>query len=215
MSTAIEKVENIDVTEIIKQDKIESLMRGEKRARLQNFQKLCHSNPKKHPVLKSYIKKHPIAENEYIPIGVKQMLLDQIFFGLWNTKNIQTQQILNEVCCTLELEVFHPVQEIWITRTGSGAVPIQQKKNKDGSTPSPADIDMKYTRALEKDFPHAEANAFSNACSKLGKIFGRDLGRDLTQTLSEYKGMISDEKVQNMHKSLADIIEQEQNGEKA
>lgn len=209
MSTAIEKIENIDVTEIIKQDKIESLMRGEKRARLQNFQKLCHSNPKQHPVLKNYVKEHPIAKTDYIPIGVKQMLLDQLFFGLWNTKNIQWKQVLNEVCCTLELEVFHPVEEIWITRTGAGAVPIQQDK---GSTPD--QIEKKKTRALEKDFPHAEANAFSNACGKLGKIFGRDLGRDLTQTLSEYKGMISDEKVQNMHKSLADIIEQESNGEK-
>lgn len=209
----IQKIENMDVTEIIKQDKIQRLLEGDKRARLENFQKLVQVNPKQHSVLKDYIKEHPIAGNDYLPIGVKQMLLDQIFFGLWNTKNVQTKQILNEVCCTLELEVYHPVQEIWITRTGAGAVPIQQKKNKDGSTPSPADIDMKYTRALEKDFPHAEANAFSNACGKLGKIFGRDLGRDAAQTLSEYQGMISDEKVQNMHKSLADLIEQENGDE--
>lgn len=206
-SKALQTIENLDVTDLIKQDKIEKLMQGEKRARLQNFQKLVQTNPKKHPKLKDYIKKHPIAGNEYMPIGVKQMLLDQIFFGLWQTKNVQWKQVLNEICCTLELEVYHPVEEIWITRTGAGAVPIQQDK---GSTPE--QIEKKKTRALEKDFPHAEANAFSNACGKLGKIFGRDLGRDITQTLDEYEGMISDKKVQNMHQSIADLIEVEQNG---
>lgn len=200
--TALAEIENIDVTEIIKKDKIDSLMRGEKRARLQNFQKICQMNPKRHPVLKDYIKEHPIAKNNYIPIGVKQMLLDQIFFGLWQTTNVQWKQVLNEICCTLELQVFHPVEEIWITRTGAGAVPIQQDK---GSTPD--QIEKKKTRALEKDFPHAEANAFSNACGKLGKLFGRDLGRDITQTLSEYKGMISDEQVQEYGRSMADLIE--------
>src|SRR5699024_6339367 len=104
MKNGLQKIEEVDVTEIIKQDKIKSLLRGEKRARLQNFQKLCHMNPRQHPTLNSYIKKHPIAGNEYLPIGVKQMLLDQVFFGLWQTKNIKWKQILNEVCCTIELE---------------------------------------------------------------------------------------------------------------
>lgn len=202
----IQKIENMDVTEIIKQDKIQSLLRGEKRARLENFQKLVNVNPKKHDKLKDYIREHPISGTDYLPIGVKQTLLDEIFFGLWNIKNAQWKQVLNEICFTLELEVFHPVQEIWITRTGSGAVPIQQDK---GSTPD--QIEKKKTRALEKDFPHAEANAFSNACGKLGKIFGRDLGRNFSETI-DYQGMISDEKVQNMHKSLADLIEQEDEG---
>lgn len=199
----IQKIENMDVTEIIKQDKIQSLLRGEKRARLENFQKLVNMNPKQHDKLKDYIREHPISGTDYLPIGVKQTLLDEIFFGLWNIKNAQWKQVLNEICFTLELEVYHPVQEIWITRTGSGAVPIQQDK---GSTPD--QIEKKKTRALEKDFPHAEANAFSNACGKLGKIFGRDLGRNFSETI-DYEGMISDEKVQNMHKSLADLIEQE------
>lgn len=208
MSTALQEIDNIDVTEIIKRDKIESLIRGEKRARLQNFQKLVNTDPRQHPGLKDYIREHPISGTDYLPIGIKQTLLDEIFFGLWNIKNAQWKQVLNEVCFTLELEVYHPVQEMWITRTGSGATPIQQDK---GS--SPEEIEKKKTRALEKDFPHAEANAFSNACGKLGKIFGRDLGRKFGETI-EYQGMISDEKVQNMHASLSDILKQENsNGE--
>jgi len=109
----------------------------------------------------------------YLPISHIEMLLDQYFFGLWETFNFKWQLIANEVVASIQLKVYHPKLHIWLTRTGTGSVPIQQT-----SGSKIADIlHEKIKNTLVKDFPHLEAECIKSAAHKLGKVFGRDLNR--------------------------------------
>lgn len=150
------------------------------------------------PVVNDKIKTNKYAGNsKFLPISVVEAQLDEIFFGLWQTRNIQYSVVANEILCTLELWVFHPILKEWIVRTGAGAAMIQQdayKKDEDGNymtrakkdgtgvekikiNPRPTDADYKIKNTLVKDFPHAKAEAFKNAAKSIGKYFGRDLNR--------------------------------------
>jgi len=189
------------VERIIAEDKLEQLMKGEKNIRLQKFQKLLHTDPWKHETLSGHIKKHPVHGNPYLPIGVVEMLLDQLYFGLWSARITKQEQVLNEYVVTVELEVTHPTTGDKITRPGIAATPNQQD-----SGAKPHQIELKKVRAMEKDAPHALANSIKNAAQKLGKIFGRDLARDWDSTIEEYTGLIGEEKEKAIHKSLGDLI---------
>ncbi len=119
--------------------------------------------------------KNTYANNAlYLPISYIEMQLDELYFGLWQTKNFRWEIVVNEVIGSIELDVFHPVKNIWITRTGSAATPIQMKK---GSDLGPNMSQYKIHNTLVKDFPHLKAEALKNAAKSLGKWFGRDLNR--------------------------------------
>jgi hypothetical protein len=45
---------------------------------------------------------------KYLPIGVVEAKLDEIYSGLWQTRNFRTQVIVNEVVGEIELHVFIP-----------------------------------------------------------------------------------------------------------
>lgn len=198
-----------DLAQIIEQDKIEALLKGEERARKQNFLKILHQSPWQTEGLKDHIRTdNPTNDTPYIPISVVEMMLDQLFFGDWDTKNYRTKQVLNEIVGDIELTVVHPVTGREITRTGSAAVPIQQKKGAE-----PQEIEKKYTRALEKDYPNVKARATSNAAKSLGRIFGRDLGR--SHVAGDYSPMQSEEQTKKVHKSLSEKLEEvkQENGQ--
>jgi len=74
--------------------------------------------------------------------------------------------LVNSVVYNGILRVFHPVANQWISRAGTGAVPIQI--NSDGT---PQD------KAVQKAVGAAKTYAFKNAAKSLGKRFGRDLNR--------------------------------------
>lgn len=135
---------------------------------IESFVDRLHDAP-----IKSEIKTNPQANNsEYIPIGIIETKLDNIFAGLWQTKNFRWQVVANEVVGSIELHVFHPVIKEWITREGSGSVMIQMVK---GSSVN--DVSSKIKNTLVKDFPHLKSECIKNAAKSLGPAFGRALNR--------------------------------------
>jgi len=136
---------------------------------LQGFQKRLNVNPKSNE-----IKENPYANKaKYLPISFVEMTLDEMFFGLWQTRNFSHSIVINEIIGTLELGVYHPVLKDWIWRTGAGSTPIQMQKGS-GIT----EVDKKIHNTLVKDFPHLKAECLKNAARSLGKMFGRDLNRN-------------------------------------
>lgn len=151
---------------------------------LKNMQSFQKSFLHKEPDPKELQTNEFANDSKYLPISFMQMTLDEIFFGLWQTKNFQTQGIANEIVGSVELHYFHPVAKTWLCRIGAAAVQIQyeaeyemidgkKKKLKTNIT----DISKKITNTLTKDYPHLYAECLRNACLSLGKTFGRDLNR--------------------------------------
>ena len=124
----------------------------------------------------SIIKVNKHAQNaKYVPISYLEMKLDEMFYGMWRTRNFNTKVIANEIVGEITLEVFHPQNLMWLERIGAGAVMIQFSKDSDIR-----DIGNKIKNTLSKDYPHLKAECFRNACLSLGKAFGRDLNREFT-----------------------------------
>lgn len=138
--------------------------------RLQQFLKLLHRQPTPNEVEQH----HGTSHSRYLPISRIEMRLDELFFGLWEIKNFQYQVQRNEVVGQLDLAVFHPVADTWLTRTGAAACTLWQ------TDPERPD---KHTRIyLEKAIPHLKAECMKNAARSLGKSFGRDLNREIEDT---------------------------------
>jgi len=120
-------------------------------------------------------KTKPFANNsKYYEIGYLETQLDRKFSGLWSIHNQQVHFDITGITVSLELRVFNPVAHVWINRTGIAHKDFQLSK---GQTEiNTANLSKK---ALERDIPIAAAQAFKNACQKLGNLFGRHLNRDL------------------------------------
>lgn len=166
------------------------------RIRLQNFSKLLNRTPKANEVRTNKY----AGNSKYLPISFLEMNLDEMFFGLWQTKNFTSKVIGNEICGEIELWYFHPTAKTWLTRVGSAAVMIQFKSGSDLG-----DVRNKITNTLGKDYPHLKAQCFRNACLSLGKAFGRDLNREY---FDEYEPLIK-EPINNeaLRDFLADYID--------
>ena len=149
------------------------------RKRLQGFTARLNVEPNP-----AEVKTNPHANNtRYIPISHLEMALDEYFFGLWEIVNFRWERLGNEICGALELRVFHPTANIWITRTGSAATQIRLQKGAQSF-----EIEKKFVNSLEMDFPHLKADCLRNACQSLGKSFGRDLNR---KEVDAYKPIIA------------------------
>lgn len=112
------------------------------------------------------------ADFDTIPIGILENMLDEVYMGLWKTENLSYQVVANEIVGSLELSVFDPSGKVWITRVGTGAVTIRQKKDA-----ALTDIGSKIKTALQMDFAKLNSVLLKNAAKTLGKRFGRDLNR--------------------------------------
>jgi len=123
---------------------------------------------------------------QYLPISAIESDLDRLFAGLWQVKNLNYKIVANEILLTLDLEVFHPVAKVWLTRAGVGACMIRQRSGAQIS-----DINAKLKNALVMDLPHAKAEAIKNAAKSLGAIFGRNLARKASET-TDYKPVLLD-----------------------
>jgi len=128
---------------------------------------------------------------KYVPISHVQTLLDQMFFGLWQTKNFNHKVIANELVGSVELWVFHPVIKEWIVRNGVAATQIRQNKGA-----ALTDIGAKIKNALEMDAAHLYADCLKSAAKTLGPAFGRDLNRDITDN---YKAVFSQHVERNVY----------------
>jgi hypothetical protein len=135
---------------------------------LQAFQRLLDA-----PVYEHDLKLNKVTGKKYMPIEIVEKKLDAIYSGLWQVVNVNYNQMLNSVTCSVELQVFHPVLRVWVTRAGLAAWPIQLKKGEKEITPWTIN-----TMALQMNLPAARALAIHNAAKGLGRTFGRDFGRD-------------------------------------
>ena len=172
---------------------------------IQSFQKMfLHKEPSDKET-----KKNKMAnDSEYLPISFLEMTLDEIFFGLWQTKNFQTQAIANEIVGSIELYYFHPVAKTWLIRVGAAAVQVQMKSVEKGGDGDITNIRNKITNTLTKDYPHLKADCFRNACLSLGKTFGRDLNRKFED---QYNPVITETKpigVEEKAKELINLIDE-------
>jgi hypothetical protein len=151
---------------------------------------------------KPEIKVNTMAGNSrYLPISFIQMKLDEMFFGLWNWEFQGFQVIANEIVGHGKLSVYHPQAKIWLHRSGTGAVMIQQVSKKRGGSGDITNIGDKIRNTLVKDFPHLEAECLKSAAKKLGKAFGRDLNRAFAD---EYNSFIEEVTVTEESKAAAE-----------
>ena len=163
---------------------------------MQSFQKkYLQPEPKE-----SEIRKNKFANNsKYLPISFMEMTLDEIFFGLWQTKNFNSKVVANEIIGELELWYFHPVAKTWLCRIGAGAVQIQMVSKEKGGSGDITNIRDKIVNTLSKDYPHLKAECFRNACLSIGKSFGRDLNREFDD---QYNPVIPNEVKQPTGKEI-------------
>lgn len=133
---------------------------------LENFMVLINKEPEK-----KYAIVNKMAQGaKYLTIRYLEQKLDELFFGLWKSETTDTKVVGNEYVVTVQLSYFHPITGQWVSRTGIGSVPIQQKRGA-----AITDLDAKYVNALQKNAPAAKAFAFKNAAKSIGPAFGRDL----------------------------------------
>jgi hypothetical protein len=174
--------------------------------KIQGFQKqFLQKEPKQ-----GEVKTNAQANNsEYLPISFLEMNLDEIFFGLWQTKNFVTQPIANEIVGNIELWYFHPTAKTWLCRIGAAAVQVQMKSTEKGGDGDITNIRNKYPNTLTKDYPHLKADCFRNACLSIGKAFGRDLNRKFED---QYNPVITTPKqpdIISLEKDYIDLIDKQ------
>ncbi|MEO7535845.1 MAG: hypothetical protein ABIU30_18435 [Ferruginibacter sp.] len=144
---------------------------------LESFNQLLNTQPDAKEVATN-----PFSDNaKYLPISFVQMLLDEMFIGLWETKNFQYKVVANEMIGSVTLRYYHPFAKVWLEREGAAAVMIQQKKGSDIT-----DIGAKIKNTLAKDHPHLLASCIMNAARSIGKAFGRDLNRKLEDNYTSF-----------------------------
>lgn len=176
---------------------------------LENLQSFTKNFLHKTPDKKEIKTNKQANDSNYIPISFLEMNLDEIFFGLWQTKNFNIQPIANEIVGSLELWYFHPVAKTWLCRIGSAAVQVQMKSIEKGGDGDITNIRNKYPNTLTKDFPHLKADCFRNACLSLGKRFGRDLNREFED---QYIPIIAQQKQDDFNtlkKQLIDLLDKQ------
>ena len=110
---------------------------------------------------------------KYLPIGVIQRTLDQVFNGLWNVLVTDIRVVGNEIGYTVNLKVYHPIAGVWLERAGTGWCQIRMTSGADVM-----DVSKKLKVALTADAPHAYSEAIKNAAKQYGVRFGRNLNRD-------------------------------------
>jgi len=206
------------------QKRLDSDVIGKSLSESQTFKKLEKFNKLLNfPVDENKLEVHPVNKNvKYLPISYMEMALDIVYFGLWETTNFQYQVIANELVGSIELRVFHPIKQIWITRTGAGAaqimvdaIPEEEKKNmkRRDINAWALDLNNKKPAALDMGgFAAFKATCFKNACLSLGKKFGRDVNRKHEDSFRE---LIADaeEKIIKLRNELSKALDQCQDDE--
>ncbi len=181
-------------------------------ARLQRFLELTNS-----AVEESKLQPHPIVKDcKYLPISFMEMSLDELFYGHWDTVNFHWQVIANEIVASIELKVLHPLSQMWITRTGAGAIQVmcdaipedeKKKMTRQEKNSWAINLDNKKPGALTNGgFAKLKADCFKNACISLGKYLGRDVNRE--HTAEDFLGTIKDpdERKSELRTQISDAL---------
>lgn len=152
------------------------------RVKLQNFVSLLSKTPKREELQKT-----PDGKAFYLPIDFVETSLDELFYGLWETKNFEWKAIANEITASITLRVFHPTAQVWIERIGTASIAIMVDKAPDGLMGQEKnrwalDIGNKKPNALDMGLPKLKTDCIKNASLSLGNAFGRNLNRKFIDT---------------------------------
>jgi len=137
------------------------------RIRMQNFSTKLNSLPSPESIDKT-----PDGKAGTILISHIEMLLDENFFGLWETENFKWAVIANEIVGSIDLVLTHPVTNQKFRRVGAASVQIMVNAGTNA-----LDVNNKKSNALDMGFPKLKTECVKNAANSLGKLFGRDLNR--------------------------------------
>lgn len=118
------------------------------------------------------IDKTPDGKAGTILISHIEMLLDEYFFGLWETENFKWAVIANEIVGSIDLVCTHPVTNQKFRRVGAASIQIMVNAGTNA-----LDVQNKKSNALDMGFPKLKTECLKNAANSLGKLFGRDLNR--------------------------------------
>lgn len=173
-------------------------------AKIEEFRINCQNFTQKlnqQPAVES-IDKTPDGKASTILISHIEMLLDEYFFGLWETDNFKWNVIANEIVGSIELIVVHPSTGIKLKRIGAAAIQIMVDKAPDNIKDNPIEKNRwalnpenKKSGALDMGFPKLKAECLKNAANSLGALFGRDLNRrkkDVFKPLINKKEILTD-----------------------
>ena len=164
---------------------------NEFRIRLENFIKKLSKQPQTHELAKT-----TDGKALYLPIDFVETQLDELFFGLWETKNFEWKPIANEITACIVLRVFHPTAKTWIERIGCASISVMVDKAPDNVTGQEKNrwalnLDNKKPNALDMGLPKLKADCIKNATLSLGNIFGRNINRTKKDVYTPILGTFS------------------------
>lgn len=160
-NTELATIQNIDLVPLDANGK-------PKYTSMESYRKLISSKPKS-----SWIAVNKYAGSaRYIPIGIIEELLREMYPAWECQQNGQPQILGNSVVVSVQLRVFHPILQTWLSYPGVGAVPIEVQQGA-----GPLEFDKINSKALHKNVPAALSFAINNAAKKIGKLFGSHLNR--------------------------------------
>ena len=119
----------------------------------------------------NWIKKHPFAGTDYLPISKVEFLLTRLF-GNWKVEIKNVMLIANSAVVTVRVHITNPVTGREEYQDGSGAAAIQTD-----SGAAATDWTKVKSAGVQMAVPIAESMAIKDAAEKWGKIFGKDLNR--------------------------------------
>lgn len=133
---------------------------------LASYKKLIDTSPRK-----AWIRQNKFSQNaSYLPIRIVEELLNGVF-PFWQVEHVGEPKILgNSVVISVQLKVYNPILNQWLSYAGVGAVPIEVKAGA-----HPTDFTQINPKALHKNVPSALSFAVSNAAKKIGRLFGSHL----------------------------------------
>lgn len=177
------------MNDLVSQTKKNEIVQKQSANELLKIQKFVSSLNNSDPT--SGVEPTPDNKAKTLTISHVEMTLDEYFFGLWSTENFKWSVIQNEVVGSLDLIVVHPMNGMFIRRTGAASIIIQVdkvpdeiKNNSKARNIHALSPENKKPNALDMGFPKLKAECLKNAAQSLGKIFGRDLNRKQKDTFN-------------------------------
>lgn len=152
-------------TSLVSYVNIKKLKLAKEKADRDQFLKVLNQNP---PA--KWVKKHPIAGIEYIPIEIIENTLTMLFQD-WHVEVKEAIALFNSVAVTVRVHYRDPLTGEMRYQDGVGASPMQIDKGQAFSASS-----MK-ANAVQIGLPAAKSYAIKDAVEHIGKLFGRDIGR--------------------------------------
>ena len=166
------------------------------------FLKVLNQNP---PA--KWVKKHPIAGIEYIPIEIIENTLTMLFQD-WHVEVKEAIALFNSVAVTVRVHYRDPLTGEMRYQDGVGASPMQIDKGASFSASS-----MK-ANAVQIGLPAAKSYAIKDAVEHIGKLFGRDIGRknalDFTPRYSNDDGSLKNPEDARIRQFIANSTTPEQ-----